>query len=562
MRKPSIALARYITEACKAKGIRHIVLSPGSRNAPLTIGYTADPYFTCYSVVDERSAAFFALGIAQQITAPVAVVCTSGSAVLNYHPAVAEAYYSNVPLVVISADRPTSKLDIGDGQTIRQAGVLSNHTTFDANLSDNEVDARSNTYLLNRALNAAITESLPVHINAPFEEPLYETTTENVVFENIPPTPPTNYLNESHLEGFLSRWNAASRKMVLVGVLAPGSLEEKYVRMLAEDPSVLVLTETTSNLHHPQFVPYIDKLLTAAHTSEMLSDLRPEILLTFGGMVVSKKIKQFLREWRPAAHYHICPHKGYDTYFCLTHHFRSQVNVFFREIAQRWQAVASDYQQKWLQLMEEVAAVQQSYLSEAPFSDFKALEIVLSAIPEGYNLQLANSSTVRYAQLLPSKPSWRVWCNRGTSGIDGSTSTAVGAAVANKKPTAIVTGDLSFFYDSNALWNNYIPNSFKMILLNNGGGGIFRILPGDKSDKNFEQFFETPHHLSAENFCATFGIRYQSANDLSSLKEKITSFFNESNKPTLLEIFTEREKNDKVLLNYFAVLKKFVLLRR
>ena len=144
MKRPQIKLAQHVIEACKAKQIKHIVISPGSRNAPLTIGFANDPYFNCYSIVDERCAAFFALGIAQQRREPVAVVCTSGSALLNYYPAFSEAFYSNIPLVVISADRPSSKIDIGDGQTIRQVNVLANHSAYNANLSDETHSDKSN----------------------------------------------------------------------------------------------------------------------------------------------------------------------------------------------------------------------------------------------------------------------------------------------------------------------------------------------------------------------------------------------------------------------------------
>ena len=182
---PEIPLAQQILLACKAKNIQHIVLSPGSRNAPLTIGFASDSFFSCYSIVDERCAGFFALGIAQQLRQPVAVVCTSGSALLNYYPAVSEAYYSHIPLIVISADRPISKIDIGDGQTIHQRNALSSHTAYNTNLSENECDSSYNEYLLNEALNTASIKSLPVHINAPFEEPLYKTiNTPTVTFTN------------------------------------------------------------------------------------------------------------------------------------------------------------------------------------------------------------------------------------------------------------------------------------------------------------------------------------------------------------------------------------------
>ena len=557
MKRPQIKLAQHVIEACKAKQIKHIVISPGSRNAPLTIGFANDPYFNCYSIVDERCAAFFALGIAQQRREPVAVVCTSGSALLNYYPAFSEAFYSNIPLVVISADRPSSKIDIGDGQTIRQVNVLANHSAYNANLSDETHSDKSNFYELNRALNTAIEEQLPVHINVPFEEPLYLTTEEQYPFENIVAEIKNPIINEDKATNFVKHWNSSAKKMVLVGVLTPNSVEYQYVEWLAKDPSVVVLTETTSNLHHSHFIPYIDKLLTYTEKDPTLKEaLRPDLLLTFGGLVVSKKIKQFLRSYQPAYHYNVDLHKDYNSYFCLTDHFKADINTFLKEVTPKLMSVPSTYQQQWLKVKNEIQQTHLEYINQIPFSDLKVYSEVFKSIPNDYIVQISNSSAIRYAQLMKAHPSWKVFCNRGTSGIDGSMSTAIGAAVGSASPTVFITGDLSFFYDSNALWNKYIPQNFRVILLNNQGGGIFRILPGDKTDSNFEYFFETPHKLTAEHFCKMYNINYQSATNLTDLQRKIGEFYEKSDVPKLLEVHTPRKINDKVLLKYFEFIKK------
>ena len=557
MKRPQIKLAQHVIEACKAKQIKHIVISPGSRNAPLTIGFANDPYFNCYSIVDERCAAFFALGIAQQRREPVAVVCTSGSALLNYYPAFSEAFYSNIPLVVISADRPSSKIDIGDGQTIRQVNVLANHSAYNANLSDETHSDKSNFYELNRALNTAIEEQLPVHINVPFEEPLYLTTEEQYPFKNIVAKLQKPIINEDKATDFVKHWNASAKKMILVGVLAPNSVEAQYIEWLAKDPSVLVLTETTSNLHHPHFIPYIDKLLTYTEKASALKEsLQPDLLLTFGGLVVSKKIKQFLRSYKPTYHYNVDLHKDYNSYFCLTDHFKADINTFLKEVTPKLMSVPSTYQQQWLKVKNEIQQTHLEYINQTPFSDLKVYSEVFKSIPNDYIVQISNSSAIRYAQLMKAHSSWKVFCNRGTSGIDGSMSTAIGAAVGSASPTVFITGDLSFFYDSNALWNKYIPQNFRVILLNNQGGGIFRILPGDKTDSNFEYFFETPHKLTAEHFCKMYNINYQSATNLTDLQRKIGEFYEKSDVPKLLEVHTPRKINDKVLLKYFEFIKK------
>jgi 2-succinyl-5-enolpyruvyl-6-hydroxy-3-cyclohexene-1-carboxylate synthase len=258
---PKIALAQNIIQTCILKDIKHIVISPGSRNAPLTIGFVNNPEFNCYSIADERCAAFFAMGIAQQIKKPVAIVCTSGSALLNYYPAFAEAFYSQIPLIVIAADRPLDKLDIGDGQTIRQQNVFTNHSLYNANLT--EEASEQNLFLINEAINTAIAKRGPVHINVPFEEPLYETVTQGIediqISEFISVNPS---ISVESIKEYAPIWNSAKKKLILVGVNEPNSIQEEVIQFLAKDESVVVMTETTSNLHHPTFISSIDTLIT------------------------------------------------------------------------------------------------------------------------------------------------------------------------------------------------------------------------------------------------------------------------------------------------------------
>lgn len=548
---PKIPLAQSIIEICKAKGLTEIVISPGSRNAPLTIGFANNSNFKCYSIADERCAAFFALGIAQQTKKPVAIVCTSGSALLNYYPAVAEAFYSQIPLVIISADRPTEKIDIGDGQTIRQRNVYENHILYSANLT--EEASQENDLKIGDAIALALAKKGPVHINAPFEEPLYETVTELSVNPIISETLFENPIFEEVLSQYISKWNASKKKLVLVGVNDPNTIDEAIVNQLANDPSVVVLTETTSNLHHPNFVDNIDTIITP-FTDEDFKGFQPEILLTFGGMVVSKRIKAFLRKYRPKAHWHIDTLRAYDTFGALTKHFEVNPNEFLKDFLSKVENTISDYNQN----LQNVRAIRREkhdlYLSKIPFSDFTVFEKVIPSLPKNSQLQISNSSAIRYAQLISIDPTVEVFCNRGTSGIDGSTSTAIGAAFGSKKETILITGDISFLYDSNALWNSYIPKNFKIILLNNGGGGIFRILPGHQETPVFNTFFETSHHLTAEHLAKMYKFEYFTANDEESLENSLQEFYSEKGKPSILEIFTPTLENDKILLQYFKEL--------
>lgn len=549
---PKIPLAQSIIQTCLAKGITTIIISPGSRNAPLTIGFASNPDFKCYSIADERAAAFFGLGIAQQTKEPVVLVCTSGSALLNYYPAIAEAFYSQIPLIVISADRPQSKIDIGDGQTIRQQNVFANHSLYNANL--NEDVSVENDLKINEAINTAITKKGPVHINAPFEEPLYDTVSElSVAVITIASAKGTQSVSVEDLSEFAAIWNNATKKIVLVGVNEPNAIDEKTIDALAKDESVVVLTETTSNLHHPAFIHNIDTIITP-FTNEDFEDFRPEILVTFGGMIVSKRIKAFLRKYKPQHHWHIDSLRAYDTFNALTKHFEVDPKVFFDAFLPLKKAVQSDYFQK-LEAVKALRALKSEiYLADIPFSDFKVFEKVLPSLPKNSQLQISNSSAIRYAQLIAIDPSIEVYCNRGTSGIDGSTSTAIGAAVANGKQTVFITGDIGFLYDSNALWNSYIPKDFKIILINNGGGGIFRILPGHKETPVFNTFFETSHGLTAEHLAKMYDFEYYTASDETSLENSLAALYAQNEKPSILEIFTPTLENDKVLAQYFKEL--------
>jgi len=549
---PKIPLAQSIIEICHAKGVHDIIISPGSRNAPLTIGFTHNPKFNCYSIADERCAAFFALGIAQQTQKPVAVVCTSGSALLNYYPALAEAFYSQIPFIVISADRPADKIDIGDGQTIRQENVFINHSLYNANLT--ESCSVANDVFINEAINVAIARKGPVHINVPFEEPLYETTNKlsvdfNVTGLNLVQT----LVNIDDIIAYSTLWNHSKKVLVLVGECAPNAIEQRWLDQLASLPSVVVMTEATSNLHHPTFITNIDTLITPFSQAEFLK-LQPRILITFGGMIVSKRVKAFLRKYKPRHHWHIDTWRAYDTFGILTKHFQVTPNQFFKQFLPFVKHIESDYKMTFEKIHSKRKVKHSAYLSTVLFSDLKAFEIILSTLPKEIQLQISNSSAIRYAQLFDIDQSVEIFCNRGTSGIDGSTSTAIGAAVGSKKQTVLITGDVGFLYDSNALWNNYIPNNFKIIVINNGGGGIFRILPGHQETATFNTYFETSHCLTAEHLAKMYRFNYLIASDSDSLKTALQQLFEDNEQPYILEVFTPTRQNDQVLKQYFKEL--------
>ena len=550
---PKKELAQIVISACAQFNIETVVVSPGSRNAPLTIGFSSHKEIETLSVVDERCAAFFALGIAQQTRKPVAVLCTSGSALLNYYPAVAEAFYSNIPLVIISADRPKHLIDIGDGQTIRQENVFANHILFSANLIENPKYKTRNSQLIGEALQVAISQQGPVHINVPFDEPLYETVPVLKAY-NFPHISLSS-LDNSHInyEKLSKSWNVAEKKMILVGVNYPDADLHSLMDLYAEDDSVLILTETTSNLHHDKAIDSIDQLIFSLSDAEF-QELKPDILITFGGMIISKRIKKFLRDYQPKEHWNIDARKATNTFLCLSEFIQIKPVDFFSHFNEFIRPLKSDYQPKWIAFRDERREKHLAYLKSIKYSDFSVFEQALNAIPESCQLQISNSSIIRYAQLFSMKATVNIFCNRGTSGIDGSTSTAIGAAYATEQQTVFITGDLSFFYDGNGLWNSNIPKNFRIIIINNSGGGIFRIIPGPKAT-NAAQYFETPHCLTAEYLCKMHQLEYQKAYSTETVIKELSRFFETSEKPKILEIFTPSAENDLVLKDYFKYIQ-------
>ncbi|WP_218599443.1 2-succinyl-5-enolpyruvyl-6-hydroxy-3-cyclohexene-1-carboxylic-acid synthase [Polaribacter sp. NJDZ03] len=556
---PKKELAQIVISACCQFNIDTVVISPGSRNAPLTVGFSNHPEIVALSVVDERCAAFFALGIAQQTQKPVAIICTSGSALLNYYPAIAEAFYSNIPLVVISADRPKHLIDIGDGQTIRQENVFDKHILFSANLEDINSSAveslklkNKNLKLISEALQISVSQKGPVHINVPFDEPLYETVAELKSFK-LPNVIASVSKQSVDYKKLASIWNASTKKMILVGVNYPDADLHKLMDLYADDASVLILTETTSNLHQEKGIDSIDQLIFSLDETQF-EDLQPEVLITFGGMIVSKKIKQFLRKYSPKQHWNIDEFKKMDTFFCLSEFIKIKPVDFFSNFNRFVISKKSNYQQKWLQIRDEKRVKHSAYLSKATHSDFKVFEQVIESVPANSQLQISNSSIIRYAQLFSIDKTNTVFCNRGTSGIDGSTSTAIGAAFANKNQTVFITGDISFFYDSNALWNANIPKNFRIVLINNSGGGIFKIIPGPGTT-NAAKYFETPHNLTAEHLCKMYNFDYLKADATITVKEQLVGFYETSEKPKILEIFTPSEENNLILKEYFKYIQ-------
>lgn len=544
---------QILAHLLKEYGIFDIVISPGSRNAPLSIHFSEIEELNCYSIVDERSAAFVGMGMAKSLKKPVAISCTSGSASANYYPALTEAFYQNTPLLILTADRPSDYVDIFDGQTIRQKDLYQQHSYGDFQLLEDEKENadEENFTIIKRAIELCFEKQGPVHINIPLAEPLYKLVSEQPTYPAVEKTIQKKiYEIPSHL---IAEWNTAKRILILVGTRDYSEELEMQLSQLVKNHSVVVLKEANSNLRHDKFFGHIDRYIFN-FGEEDFQHYGPDLLITIGQNVVSKKVKQFLRNAKPKNHWHIHEVWQPDTYFSLTEKIETKAEQFFGKLLNHVTLEPKPYYNLWDVLRDKKDLKHTEYCQRTAFSDFKFFEILAEKIPENVNLHISNSSAIRYAQLFDFQKN-SVYCNRGTSGIDGSTSTAMGFAMKNSKQTVLVTGDLSFFYDINGLWNNYIPPYTRIIVFNNGGGDIFKIIPGPDSTNALDEFILTKHHKNAEHLAKHFGFGYTKVDDEDTLSRVLDNFFKADVNAKILEVDTSGIENADVLKGYFEFLK-------
>ncbi len=555
-------VAAELARLCAAKGVRHAVVSPGSRSAPLVIAFLGRSDISCARVIDERSAAFFALGMAQQLHAPVALICTSGSAVLNYGPAIAEAFYQRVPLLVITADRPAEWVDQGEGQAIRQQDVLALHMKRSIQLPRNPHDELAR-WQCGRLINEAIDATLlpvpgPVHVNVPFAEPLYGRAEHREADQGrlIAPVMTEPFILPDHARWLIGQVSACRKVMVLAGQGLWSEGLKAQLKRLATLPQVTVHTEATSNLDDSTFITCIDRAIEGVNASNE-HDLRPDLLITFGGAVVSKRIKTLLRKWRPEQHWNVdAGQRHHDTYQSLTHDIAVNPEIFFAQIMNGAQASESIYGEAWRMVDERMRGTHARLLVRTPFCDLSVFNTLNDRIPGDSDVHLANSTPARYAQLFDRVRGIRWFSNRGTSGIDGCTSTAVGAAHATKMLTTLITGDIAFCYDSNALWNEHLSPLLKIIVIDNGGGNIFRYIDGPDRHPELLPWFEAPHARSIEKLVRSFDLPYFHANDQPSLEQGLDQLYRTHDRPAVLHITTDAQLSPKVLRDHFKQLRE------
>ena len=539
----------------KAHGIRKIVLCPGSRNIPIVQTLANIPDFTCYPMTDERSAGFFALGLALHGGTPAAVCCTSGTALLNLHPAVAEAFYQQVPLVVISADRPAAWIGQMDGQTLPQPGVFGSLVKKSVDLP--EVDSEESEWYCNRLINEALLElnhhgKGPVHINVPISEPFFKLPVTELPEVRVITRYQGLSVYDKDYQPLIDRLNRYQRRMTVVGQMNLIYLfDKRYTKMLYKH--FAWFTENISNQTVPGVpIRNIEPLLCSMNF-ETQQKMRPELLITYGGHIISKRLKKFLRRHPPVEHWHIAPDgEVVDLYGSLTTVIEMDPFEFLEKIAPMMENRTPEYPRQWEALSKAIPQAQFDY------SEMSAIGAVIKNLPAPCSLHLANSSVVRYAQLFDIPANVEILSNRGTNGIEGSLSTALGYATASDKLNYLFIGDLSFFYDMNALWNSNYGANIRILLLNNEGGEIFHALPGLELHENARRFVTATHCTTAKAWAEDRGFEYLSARNSEELNAAVTVFTQASvtNRPMLLEVFTDKNLDIEMLKEYYHNLKK------
>ena len=528
---------------CAEYDVEKAVVSPGSRCAPLLIGFGKHPDIETISVTDERSAGFIGLGLAQQSEKPVVLVCTSGTATQNFAPAVTEAFYQQVPLIVLTADRPPEWIDQWDGQTIRQKNLYIDH------IKGSFVYDEDSTDVAKKALELALEGAPgPVHLNIPIREPFYpESLDDNVLIterRRAQRKDKINKIENAVWIEFESILNSSDKVLVLGGQLEPNSQLVELLKQL----DVAVTGDVISNLHGVDGVIQSSDLIFKTDNESLM----PDFLITLGRSVISKNLKLCLRKHKPKIHWHIGLGMVGNPFQSLTKTVAISPEVFFMKWIEKKRKnrlatkgtetikKLNDKSAYFSSLLDQQKMVNEklgSLLEESDFNYFSAVKKVIQGLPKNSVLHLGNSMPVRIANFIGlNDPTIDVWCNRGTSGIDGVLSTAVGHSLAepNRKHTLII-GDLSFFYDQNGLWLNHeFPNNLQIVILNDSGGGIFNMIPGPSSQGDLTELFTTQHQRTAKLTAKEFNMYYQDASSI----EEITGW-----ESGILEIFTDMKTN-------------------
>ncbi len=539
----------YIPAILKNKGVSRVIVSPGSRNAPLIQAFTRVLPQECISLVDERSAAYFGLGVSMFTKKPAILVSTSGTAALNYAPAVAEAFHQGIPLIVITADRPPEWIDMQDNQTIRQQNIYAKNIKAGFELPA-EAKSPDEIWYINRTINQAYNlcatgKPGPVHINVPLREPLYQ----EILPIDTPRIIERENLTFSKLSKKLeSKFHSSDKTLIIIGQLLPDKEIEASIKKLLENKSIAVFSEALSNIKDERILSQMEFIHSLK--KEQLKKYSPDLIIHFGGHIVSKRLKKLLRGFTGSEQWFVSPSgELVDTFKNVSTLINASPNEFLNCLAKiSLPKKQTDYAQLWQEKYSSFKKKIAGEISRIPYSDLKVFENLARLIQENDILFAGNSSVIRYLLMFPLK-SKTVYSNRGTSGIDGCLSTAAGIASSASQNVIAVVGDLSFLYDSNGLWNKDLPPNLKIIVINNEGGNIFGMIDGPEQLESYDGFFKAHHPVDIKKIAEAYGVDYHSSSDLNSFENNYKSFM-ASGQCSLLEVKTPGDKNPVIFRSF------------
>ncbi len=513
-----------IAEVCAQYGVTDAIICPGSRSAPLVYAFTHNQAFTCHSVIDERSAGFIALGMAQQQQKPVALICTSGTATVNFFPAIAEAYYQKIPLLVLSADRPPELLNQQDGQMIMQKGIFGKHVLGSHELlcfEEDNIDFNLTERIVSNALETSLSEKGygPVHINVPLREPLYNYDFEH--YQANKPNGTANLLKRGAIqlpffEGFMEAWKQSKKKLIIVGQWPKSQALSDALQTICEQQSVVILADICANQHQVKCISNFDFLLKSL-SDEQLELLKPDLILSFGGPMISKSLKTWLKSITPSYHFRLqASENPIDTWGNMTHHLCAQEIPYINALAKQKENDNQEgkaYFNVWKNFQQQLESKVSSFHKQEIWCEPTCVKQIIDLLPANSILQVGNSSAVRWVSWnVNGRNDLEIYCNRGTSGIEGSLSTAIGTAKARpSQKVYLLLGDLSFIYDEHALWLQNLPSNLSILVLNNQGGNIFNWIEGPKNHPNELSYFTTPIKRDLAQICLSYQVKHQLA---------------------------------------------------
>ncbi|APH03964.1 2-succinyl-5-enolpyruvyl-6-hydroxy-3-cyclohexene-1-carboxylic-acid synthase [Bacillus weihaiensis] len=571
-------VANFVDELVR-KGVEHVVISPGSRSTPLAILMCEHPLLKTYVNIDERSAGFFAIGLAKSIKKPVALLCTSGTAAANYYPAVVEAYYSRVPLLVLTADRPHELRDIGAPQVIDQIQLYGKYPKWFVDVAipeENEGILRYVRTIAGRAVGLAMTKPAGViHLNFPFREPLVPNLKiENLwgTYENrqeyLSTTIGTQTVNSHQLQAIIEVIKGTQNGLIVCGD-QQDSTYKQHVIQLSASLKYPILADPLSQLragHKENSI--IDCYDTLLKDPEIAEKLKPDVIIRFGAMPVSKPLTTLLKKNPQITQIVIDPSGSYrDTTLNASHIVLCEEATFCKTLVESIEEKAmTAYYQIWLKCHElHRTLLEQALLPITDLFEGKIVNEIQRVLPSESRLMIGNSMPIRdidtYFRNTPKKID--LYCNRGANGIDGTNSTALGLSVERSKPTFLLVGDLSFYHDLNGLLAAKVNQlDLTIILINNDGGGIFSFLPQSNEERHFETLFGTPIGLDFSKAVDMYGGEFHSMTSWDQFHQYFSEEW-ENHGLKVIEIKTDRKSRVKVhrdlLYHVSQEIKKAVL---